>query len=140
MTDFQAAASRQGRQFADQCDQALDSLDFERRGKLVLRDIGVEVDQAAATPSGRELWFEYKGSIRGDTPGLRRTDTTKKAIANAALVRTIEGAPPFIVLTSHMPERGAALAMIETAVAHEIVAAAICIYDRGWEEELRAFF
>jgi hypothetical protein len=140
LTDFQAAAGRQGRQFADQCTEALGNLGFDLRGPVRLREIGVEIDQEAVTPTGTVLWFEYKGSIRGTTPGLRRTDTTKKAIANGALVQTLEYSQPFVVLTSHLPERGASRAMLDTALAAGFLTAAICMYDAGWEDELQRLF
>ena len=38
-----------------------------------------------ASPGGQVVWFEYKGSVQGTRPGLLRTDTLKKAIANGAL-------------------------------------------------------
>lgn len=137
---FQAAAGRQGRQFAGQCNEALGNLDFDLLGKRNLKEIGVELDQVGVAPSGAEMWFEFKGSVRGRTPGLRRTDTTKKAVANGALVRTLREPSPFIVLTSHLPQKGAALAMLNTALAAGYVTAAISIYDPGWEDELRGFF
>lgn len=140
MTDFQAAAGRQGRQFAEQCDDALKNLGFELTGRMRLNEIGVEIDQASAAPSGRVIWFEYKGSIRGAIPGLRRTDTTKKAIANGALIRTLVDPPPFVVLTSHLPESGSAQAMLRSAVEAGYISAAVCIYNPGWEDELRQLF
>lgn len=138
MTDFQAQAGRQGRRFADQCNDALKSVGFELQGSLRLPEIGVEIDQVATTQSGRRLWFEYKGSVRGKTPGLMRTDTTKKAIANAALTRTLSNARPFVVVTSHLPEKGYALAMLKTALTAGYFEAVICIYNPGWENQLRA--
>lgn len=140
MTNFQAEAGRQGRQFAEQCDDALRSVGFELRGGTRLTQIGVEIDQVAVAPNGDEFWFEYKGSLRGVRPGLLRTDTTKKAIANGALLRTLPDAQPFVVLTSHLPERGASLAMLTTALRADYLSAAICIYELGWEEELRGLF
>jgi hypothetical protein len=89
VTDFQGAASRQGRQFAEQCDELLRNYGFRVTGRLVLADVGVEVDRVAMSPRGTELWLEYKGSIQGDRPGLLRTDTVKKAIANGALLQAV---------------------------------------------------
>ena len=137
---FQQAAGRQGRQFADQCNEALRGLGFDLLGKRDLKSVGVELDQVGVTPAGAELWFEFKGSFRGKRPGLRRTDTTKKAIANGALVQTMTDRKPFIVLTSHMPAGGAALAMLNTALAAGYVTAAISIYEPGWEAKLGGFF
>ncbi|HVR78412.1 MAG TPA: hypothetical protein VMS99_08475 [Acidimicrobiia bacterium] len=140
MTDFQAEAGRQGRQFAKQCDDALKNVGFELQGGVRLPQVGVELDQVAIAPSSQELWFEYKGSLRGSRPGLLRTDTTKKAIANGVLLKTLAEAQPFVVLTSHLPEKGFALAMLNTALEAGYIEAAICIYSPGWEDELRALF
>src|SRR3954454_24127852 len=78
----QATAGIQGRQFAEQCDTLLTHFGFELKGRRVLTEVGVEIDQEAVSPSGTTVWFEYKGSIQGKRPGLIRTDTLKKAIAN----------------------------------------------------------
>ncbi|MCB0963508.1 MAG: hypothetical protein KDA98_09445, partial [Acidimicrobiales bacterium] len=68
--------------FAEQCDTLLTHQGFELLGRRVLADVGVEIDQEARSPRGGLVWFEYKGSVQGNRPGLRRTDTLKKAIAN----------------------------------------------------------
>jgi len=93
MSDFQASAGIQGRQFAEQCDQLLTHDGFELRGHELLRDVGVEIDRVALSPRGNLVWFEYKGSVQGSRPGLMRTDTLKKAIANGALLAA-EPRPP----------------------------------------------
>ena len=77
---------------------------------------------------GRTIWFEYKGSVQGSRPGLMRTDTLKKAIANGALLRALEDRPPFVVLTSHLPEAGAGLAMLEQARQLGYLDDVICVY------------
>lgn len=128
MSDFQSLAGRQGRQFSEQCDLVLESEGFALGGSLRLPEIGVEIDQVA-TRDGRHVWFEYKGSFRGETPGMRRTDTVKKAIANGALIGAIPDHPPYVVLTSHVPERGSALAMIEVATRLGLLADVICMSD-----------
>jgi len=78
---FQAAAGEQGRQFAQQCDFLLRSNRYELGGRLRLLDQGVEIDQTAIAPSGHTVWFEYKGSIQGQRPGLRRTDTLRENVS-----------------------------------------------------------
>ena len=117
MNLFQSAASLQGRQFADQCDLLLRNSGYEVGSRVLVTAIGIEIDREAVSPAGRIIWFEYKGSVQGSRPGLLRTDTLKKAIANGALLKAREDRPPFVVLTSHLPEAGAGLAMLETAVA-----------------------
>jgi hypothetical protein len=126
---FQSASGIQGRQFADQCAVLLQSLGFEVGPRAVLGDIGVEIDSVAKSPRGAEVWFEYKGSVQGRRPGLMRTDTLKKAIANGALLAAMEDHPPYVVLTSHLPEAGAGLAMLRSALELGYFADVVCIYD-----------
>ena len=126
---FQASAGIQGRQFADQCDTLLTHLGYSLGGRRVLTEIGVEVDQEAVAPSGKTIWFEYKGSVQGNRPGLRRTDTLKKAIANGALLRALDHGSPYVVITSHLPEAGSGAAMLEAARRLGIFADVVCLYD-----------
>ena len=126
---FQASAGIQGRQFAEQCDTLLAHLGFELRGRRVLAEVGVEIDQEAVSPTGTVVWFEYKGSIQGNRPGLRRTDTMKKAIANGALLRALDEPAPYVVITSHLPEAGSGAAMLATASDLGYLADVVCLYD-----------
>ena len=128
MSLFQSAASLQGRQFADQCDLLLRNSGYEVGSRVLITTIGIEIDREAVSPTGRIIWFEYKGSVQGSRPGLLRTDTLKKAIANGALLKAMGDRPPFVVLTSHLPEAGAGLAMLETAVALGYLDDVICVY------------
>jgi hypothetical protein len=89
----------------------------------------VEIDYHCTSPNGNDIWFEFKGSVQGHRPGLIRTDTLKKAIANGALLCAIAEHPRYIVLTSHLPTAGAGLAMLQTALDLDYMSAVICIYD-----------
>jgi hypothetical protein len=129
LSDFQSLAGQQGRQFSEQCDVVLASEGFQLEGSHRLLEVGVEIDRVARTAAGRVIWFEYKGSFRGRTPGLLRTDTVKKAIANGALLNALPDHPPYVVLTSHVPVRGAAHAMLETALHLRFITDAICVND-----------
>ncbi len=126
---FQASAGIQGRQFAEQCDTLLTHLGYELKGRRVMVDVGVEIDQEAVSPSGRPVWFEYKGSVQGNRPGLRRTDTLKKAIANGALLRDLADPAPYVVITSHLPEAGSGAAMLRAAMRLRCFADVVCLYD-----------
>jgi hypothetical protein len=126
---FQSAASWQGRQFADQCDLVLRDRGFVVQGRRIFTELGVEIDRVATSKRGAEIWFEYKGSVRGHRPGLRRTDTLKKAIANGALLFALPSRRPYVVLTSHLPETGSGLAMLAVAKQLSYLADAICAYD-----------
>lgn len=138
MSDFQGSASRQGRQFADQCDELLRNYGFALAGRLLLSEVGVEIDRAATSPNGTELWLEYKGSIQGSRPGLLRTDTLKKAIANGALLQAVDPRRPYIVITSHLPDTGAGAAMLRTALAAGYLDDVICLYHPTDTARLRA--
>lgn len=134
---FQAAAGIQGRQFAEQCDTLLGHLGFELHGRRVLTDVGVEIDQEAVSPGGTTVWFEYKGSVQGNRPGLRRTDTLKKAIANGALLRAVDRPAPYVVITSHLPEAGSGAAMLDAALRLAYLADVVCLYDPKATARLR---
>jgi hypothetical protein len=74
---------------------------------IVLDDIGVEVDFAYETNSGK-IYVEAKGGERGDKkrPGAKRTDNVKKAIANGALIKAIYPEIKYIVYFSDLPKHG----------------------------------
>lgn len=129
MTDFQASAGIQGRQFAEQCCQLLTHYGYALHGRTLIATVGVEVDCVATSPGGNVVWFEFKGSVQGTRPGLLRTDTLKKAIANGALLAGEGVRCPFIVLTSHLPIEGAGVAMLRTALRLEYLDDVICIYN-----------
>lgn len=126
---FQASSGIQGRQFAEQCDTLLAHLGYHLRGRRILPEVGVEIDQEAMAPGGTLVWFEYKGSIQGHRPGLRRTDTMKKAIANGALLRALADPAPYVVITSHLPEAGSGAAMLTAAKELRYLADVVCLYD-----------
>ena len=128
-SSFQASAGQQGRRFAEQCDAFLSGLGWRVGAALRLAEIGVEIDAVATTPRGIDVWCEYKGSIQGDRPGLRRTDTLKKAIANGALLRGLPVAAPYVVITSHVPTAGSGDAMLRTALALGYIDEVVCLYD-----------
>lgn len=137
MTDFQASAGIQGRQFAEQCDQLLATYGFTLQGRILLRDIGVEIDRVAVSPRGRTFWFEYKGSVQGIRPGLLRTDTLKKAVANGALLAALPERHPYVVLTSHLPEARSGAAMLKTAVDLRYFDDVVCVYRPADTARLR---
>ena len=126
---FQASSGIQGRQFAEQCDTLLAHYGFELKGRRVLTEVGVEIDQEAVSPKGVTVWFEYKGSIQGKRPGLIRTDTLKKAVANGALLRALPDPAPYVVVTSHLPDAGSGAAMLDAALRLRYFADVVCLYD-----------
>lgn len=115
MSDFQGRGPRDGRWFAQGCVNALENHGFRVQGPVKVPDIGVEIDAVAFNRQDVPIYFEYKGSIHGRRPGLWRTDTVKKAIANGYLLSAAAarvdskdllpyGPAPFVIITSHLPE------------------------------------
>ena len=109
-THFQASASEQGAAFASAVAVMLRTRHSCRilRSHWIEPTTLVEIDHVADHPIYGEIWVECKGSWEGDRPGLIRTDTTKKAIANAVLLSTLPGARPYWLVASHLPRVGSA--------------------------------
>jgi glucan biosynthesis protein len=103
----------------------------------VVPEVGVEIDRVAVAPAGVTVWFEYKGSVQGARPGLMRTDTLKKAIANGALLERLVDHPPYVVLTSHLPTNGSGLAMLQSAIELRYFDDVVCVYDPAQTVRLR---
>jgi len=109
MTDFQRTSSEQGRAF----EEAVRSV-ILITGSEILEDgwtdpiTKEQVDVVAKTPGGIEFWVEAKGSWKGKTKGLERTDTSKKAVANAWHFKYKHGShrPPYILVTTNLPKPG----------------------------------
>lgn len=132
--NFQALSSAQGHHFEEHCRFVLGTLGYKIEGPIRLPEVGVEVDINLTGPNG-QFFVECKGSWQGNRPGLLRSDTVKKAIANAALIsasRLLQGRtyPPFVILTSHLPTNGASATMLDLALTNGMVMAALEINDR----------
>lgn len=115
--DFQAASGRQGRAFEEtvvillQCEGWTVTARNWRQP-----DIDVEIDIVATDPAGRPWWIECKGSWESSRNGLTRTDTLKKAIANAYLLRQLPDRHLYMIVTSHAPTAGAGLKWIDAVL------------------------
>ncbi len=105
---FQARGVKQGQQFDEQCRLVLRGLGFQVSDKpFPVAELGVEFDAEIKSQSGRVYWCEFKGSWHGPRPGLRRTDTVKKALADAFIAHAAQkDYPPTIFLTTHTPAAG----------------------------------
>lgn len=123
MTDFQAAASRQGRAFEDLVAATLTFFDWTITGRRVLLH-GVEVDIVATDPGGQEWLIECKGSHRGLRPGATRSDTVKKAVADAWHLAAVGNTTPCMLVVSHSPKPSSSAArLLDRAVEHGLFAA-----------------
>ena len=85
--NFQRLAGEQGREWRDLCVKALRRAGFaEIQLEQQLPDVGITLDIVATNLQGISLAIECKGSMMGDRPGSKRTDTVLKAIGEAFLL------------------------------------------------------
>lgn len=114
--NFQSLSSEQGAEFRELCVKALGRAGFvDIRTEVEFSDVGIRLDIVANTRHGIGLAIECKGSMLGNRPGCKRTDTVLKAIGEAYLLRQSEvgGAfPPMLLMTSHIADDNAARAML----------------------------
>ena len=109
--NFRASSSAQGRAFEEavQTIVPMGGHDIVNTG-FTDEASREQVDLLVRTSSGIDVWIECKGSwnTRSNVPGLRRSDTAKKAVANAWHLKKShgEGRPPYILVTSHLPREG----------------------------------
>jgi len=111
----------QGAAFHDESIRALRLAGFEIAStKCRLEDVGIELDAITNNRHGIAFAWEFKGSLQGARPGLRRTDTLKKAIANGFLLSVSEiygdRFPPLFVMCSHIPVAGDGQKMMAAAL------------------------
>lgn len=137
---FQARGVRQGKAFDEQCRLVLQGIGFEVSDRpFTVTDLGVEFDAEIRSTSGRVFWCEFKGSWHGPRPGLRRTDTVKKALADAFIAHAAQGDyPPTLFLTTHTPNPGSSGArMLEVAVTSGALMDVINVNDPKDMERLQ---
>jgi hypothetical protein len=104
-------------------------------GRKIIADAGVEIDQVAVNTKGKKIYFEFKGGYEGTQPGLIRTDTTKKMLCNAFLMREC-GLSPFVVIASVKATEGMSSdKMIQRAAA--VVFDIISLSDPGDRKRLK---
>ncbi len=106
MTDFQASASRQGRNYESAVESTLVAFGWSIEGVRVIHPSGVEIDIVAVDPVGDRWFIECKGSHRGPVPGARRGDTVKKAVGVAWWLKHNDPGCRYMLVTSHMPAPG----------------------------------
>jgi hypothetical protein len=99
----------------------------------------VVVDAVARGGNGQLWWVLAHGNVDVDTtalkPGLRRTDTIRKAGFSAAVLAQRPDALPVVVLTSHLPRRTAA----DQAARASLTEAGAFVFDVLSIHDLRSF-
>lgn len=137
-SNFQRRAGMIGDAFERMCNVTLEGQGWQLLGREHIASAGIEVDQIAHNQHGIAFYFEYKGSTEGNRPGLRRTDSTKKALCNAFLLREL-GLGPFVIITSHLPlPESDAAAMLKLA-GRNTVFDVICLSNPKDVARLRAY-
>lgn len=129
---FQARGVQQGQKFDEQCRLVLGGLGFEVSEKpFPVSELGCEFDAEITAMDGTRYWCEFKGSWHGDRPGLRRTDTVKKALCDAFLANEASTVfPPVLILTTHLPSPASSGAqMLKVALASGALLDVICVND-----------
>lgn len=126
MSDPQALATQQGDMFESQGRMILRSMGATVSDRpVVIADTGVEVDAIVEAP--RPVYVEFKGSWRGVRPGLLRSDTVKKAVADGFVLQCKAPGIPYIVITSHLPAIGShGDLMMRAAIEYGAVADVFC--------------
>lgn len=119
--NFQAESKKSGDAFEDLVLEDLRERGFEAiQRNVYIEGVGCEVDFLAD-----ELeYVEAKGGVdtEGKRPGAKRTDNVKKAIANAALIKTKLPNIYYVIYFSSRPNPGSySQQMLNTAIGHGIV-------------------
>lgn len=108
--DRQALATHQGAAFETTVETLLrvkgwEIIETKRRHP----EVDVEIDIIAKHPETEKIWWiETKGSWEGERPGLKRTDTLKKALFNGAMLALTTDRKPYMIVSSHDPTQGSA--------------------------------
>ena len=117
--NFQAESKHSGDLFESQVLEDLARFGQKNISKNVfVQDVGCEVDFAYDF-RGTQIYVEAKGGLQGEgkRPGAKRTDNVKKAIANAALIKSMHPETQYIVYFSDLPKYGSS--------SHKMLKAAI---------------
>jgi hypothetical protein len=107
--NFQSESSQSGNEFEDavalELSEIYDLEQDEFHRKLVLHDVGIELDYFVVTEEGVEAGEAKGGRPNGKKrPGAKRTDNVKKAICNGALLHQLYPDLKYVVYFSAPPK------------------------------------
>lgn len=108
MINFQAESTISGDDFEDKVLVDLNEFGYKDiKQHVIIPEVGVEAD-FAFVHHGRQVYVEAKGGYKGKgkRPGAKRTDNVKKAIANAALVKSYYPDVKYVIYFSDLPVYG----------------------------------
>ena len=122
---FQSDSKRSGDEYESIVEADLLSRGFEIMAKnFYVEGTGCEVDFVVGKDNVPLEYVEAKGGQKGfkKRPGAKRTDNVKKAIANAALIKSKHPQIYYVIYFSSMPKSGSySDEMINTALENKIV-------------------
>lgn len=140
---FQGRAAKVGNAFKKECMALLEDMGFVFRNEQeMLDEYGVQVGFIYDNKSDISFFFLVAGTIEdepeSDRPGLIRTDTTKKRIADALLISKATG-NPVIILTSHIPSANLSSTKMLNKTGRNIILDVICVNEQKDIERLRGY-
>jgi Holliday junction resolvase-like predicted endonuclease len=130
MNNFNSANAADGRRFEQSVAYHLQSRGWTVTAGLCHNGVkelrhGIEIDIVAIDPDDVLHTIECKGSASdGNRAGGRRTDTIKKAIADAWYLKASGSTDPHILFASHLPTSGVALDQLRMALERGLFASA----------------
>lgn len=137
--DFQKRAAEQGRRAKEIARELLQASGFEDLHEGHRLRNGVEVNFMAVDAAGHRWMFDVSGAFSSNRPGLKRTDTLWKALGKAAVIRADETAPPLILLTTNLPEKGSAGYSALLSTRGHLVHDAIEMFSVEGQQRLRRY-
>ena len=123
LEDFQQRSSKDGRAYEVIIKEHLQKqgVTLKNTKTEVTKLAGVEVDFVYEDTGGKTVYVECKGG-RAARPGAARTDNVKKAVANGALIKSIDKKALYIIYFSAPPVKDlSSHKMLETAEEAEFV-------------------
>jgi hypothetical protein len=138
--NFKGGAKEQGDEFERECLRALLYAGFQISDLKLNIDTGAEIDLVAENLQGISFAIECKGSLQGSRPGLKRTDTVRKAICNAYLLSVspefCDRFPPLLVMRSHEPDGGVGRDALDATIRNGVI---LDVVDSRAGEKLKMY-
>lgn len=107
--DFQAQATREGRQAKDLARLLVEACGFvDVRENVKPRGLGITLNLVATDQHGHDWAFDVSGAFTSTRAGLLRTDTLWKSLGKAAVLHESDPHMPLVLLTTEAPSSGSA--------------------------------
>lgn len=137
--DFQERATREGKRAKAIARDLLLACGFDISHEGHKLRHGVEINFVAVDTCGRKWYFDVSGAFSSNRPGLKRTDTLWKALGKAAVIRAKGSAPPLILLTTNLPDKGSAGYLALESTREHLFHDAIEMFSLEGQQRLRSY-